>query len=748
MSKSLELQAEATSPVSITTTKAMNVADDDQTIIVPAMSQDVTINLASITESASDDYLYLSDNGNGYNKTFTLNVKGTTANTLKIWLDMPDATVVIASENVNAIAEVKGEAKSIVIGTTNDTDKTNVTAVSPDEGSSEVIINGEAGGLTILNNSNTTTVNINGKLNTTFDATTYSDETDANKYITVTLGDKAIVTGDLRVKHAITVPGKAQINGTLTSTGDITIAGVAADNKASVTGAVSSPANITVNGTAGAAVTSTTAGTITVGQFGAVTGAITSANGKITINGTASDDVTATKGDVEVTATGSVAKKVTANAGNVIISGTVKDVDVTGNATVSRTTEGEAVSGLIEIKGESRTLTLTGGYINELKASGSADKKRLTVSNTESIQTAIKGLATGSESINFGTSTWAGSKIKVSGSGTTYTGYVNTANIYTASQFAGYEGSAEAKLEANIALGTHAFTPVAAVASGNTFDGNSKTISGGVVTFATAASGDNVGLFKTIAADVKNLTIDGLKITATSSAAGKPLGGVGVLAGKATGGKITNVNVKNAEVSSDQLIVGGLVGEIAGDVTIEGASQGAGKDQFTTVAATITGKNNLGGLVGKVSSGTTTITIYKAAPSFTVTEVNTDDRTTNVNFGTVAPFVGTVASGATLQVAESADDAGYKATNVLSATQRTALGFKHNWVKSGEVYYDFYGRKAVGYCTEATGPTVKIASGNAAKVDDHQTAATADAASVAAAEASATTKELNIYVKE
>ena len=469
--------------------------------------------------------------------------------------------------------------------------------------------------------------------------------------------------------------------------------------------------------------------------------------------------------DLEIPANTTV-PTVTSTKGDVSIAGTAGTVTVTdGDVTVNRATEGVAISTALNIGATGKILTLSGGYIESIAKAGETAIAKLTIDNTETIQTGIKSISDGDFTEVAIASTWAGKTITTTGTGN-FAAYANQAGIYTASQFASYVDNTTSgtKLYADIDLGTNAFTPVGALTKA--FDGNKKTIKGGVVTYKATKAADPatayVGLFKTVAADVKNLTIDGLSITAETVKIGDATktAVVGALAGQATNGTITNVNVKNVTLTSDALKVGGLFGDItAGDntVTIAGANQGTTGtfDHFSTVTASITGKNNLGGIVGCVTSGTVEIKDYKAVPTFAITTQTVDGRSADTNFGTIAPFVGTAAAGIITigngtNGTEGADD-GYKATAALTDTQRTDLNFKANWVKvtgTPDVYFDFYGRKAIGFVAATSGVTVKIASDNAAKMEDNQKADTAAVAATAAAAVSSTDAALNIFVKE
>ena len=715
----------------------------DNTITLPYSDKlkTIVLNLKQLKGNVSDATLYVEDNAiESYSGTFVLNV-GTTAatNISNVNINLPNATVIVAGNLTGVdLGDATGEgdytsAKVLQIGKSDVA--TTIDEVFASAAVGEVIIekgpiakddvkNTIVQSVTFPQGYNTVSkITINGKYlgapNATNIFAAAKDATEYLKNVAVTVGDSAHIVGKLTMTGDVTVPAAATING-LSTTGNITLNGTSTSDSYSIF---------------------TTKGDITI-------------NGEVKFTGTGNYSVQTNEGNITVNAP--VGKGIWTKKGNIIVTDSISGNAMTdeGNVTIARTTEGVAVGDSVIMKKDG-TFTLSGGYVNILDCRGNA----ITVANEETVPTAIKTI-TSATKIKHGVSKWCGAAITRTGTDP-FAAYAPNAaandSIYTASQLASYTGAVAQKLAVNIDLGTNAFTPIANLASEKSFDGNNKYIKGGVVTYKATQAADPatayVGLFQTVAANVSNLTIDGLSITAETVKIGDATktAVVGALAGKATGGTILNVNVKNVELSSDALMVGGLIGEIAGNVTITGAAQGvAPADQFSTVAADITGKNNLGGLVGKITSGTVAITLYKAVPTFAITTQTIDGRNADLNFGTIAPFVGTAAAG-TITIGGTAGieaDLGFKNTAALTDAQRTALNFKANWVKDGDDFYDFYGRKAIGFVPTSVSATIKIGADAGALLNKNQNAATAEAAKTAADAVTATSTGLNIFVKE
>lgn len=155
-------------------------------------------------------------------------------------------------------------------------------------------------------------------------------------------------------------------------------------------------------------------------------------------------------------------------------------------------------------------------------------------------------------------------------------------------------------LTADIDLTGTEWTPIPKFAG--TFDGNGKTITGLTINQSTT---DNVGLFASITegGTVKNLTLDDVNITASSS-------NVGAIAGE-NRGTIENCSVSGSVTgSSDNSCVGGIAGwHREGTITDCHSS------------ATVEGKAYVGGIAGQSSAivGTTTITACYSTGSVTAT---------------------------------------------------------------------------------------------------------------------------------
>ena len=147
------------------------------------------------------------------------------------------------------------------------------------------------------------------------------------------------------------------------------------------------------------------------------------------------------------------------------------------------------------------------------------------------------------------------------------------------------------------------------------FDGGGKTITGLTINKSTM----NVGLFASIAegGTVKNLTLDDVNITASTS-------NVGAIAGE-NRGTIENCSVSGSVTSSAKLLsvcVGGIVGENNGTITgctVEGSVKAKDADTAGGIAgfhnngsitdchssATVEGLSRVGGIAGKSNASIT-----------------------------------------------------------------------------------------------------------------------------------------------
>lgn len=139
---------------------------------------------------------------------------------------------------------------------------------------------------------------------------------------------------------------------------------------------------------------------------------------------------------------------------------------------------------------------------------------------------------------------------------------------------------------ANIDLGECEFTPLGSDMAGQTpfsgtYDGNAKTISGLLV--SSTSSSDGAGLFGALSGTVTKLGIESGSITGTANRAGLL---VGVLQ---SGGTITEAFVAGSVTGGNNL--GGMVG----------LSYGTVSDSWANVS--VTGTDVVGGFVGAVASG-------------------------------------------------------------------------------------------------------------------------------------------------
>ena len=245
----------------------------------------------------------------------------------------------------------------------------------------------------------------------------------------------------------------------------------------------------------------------------------------------------------------------------------------------------------------------------------------------------------------------------------------------TGCMLASWDFSLATTLLNDIDLNNQAWTPVE-VKTAITIDGNKKTIKNVKVD----ASADNAGLFATLAdgASVSDLTIDGITVTSTKS-------NVGALVGKTLGNATFNkVTVKAATLTGGEASdnIGGIVGLVGNT---------AATDQITftdiNVAATITGRYNLGGLMGQVDATEPHIFTSKV-DNTTFKVVGIKDPVigskSDAKAGSVGMYVGT----ANKSVYADAKNAG---TDAIEG-KRADLGFKANFeVISGTDWYFYYG---------------------------------------------------------
>jgi hypothetical protein len=153
------------------------------------------------------------------------------------------------------------------------------------------------------------------------------------------------------------------------------------------------------------------------------------------------------------------------------------------------------------------------------------------------------------------------------------------------------------------------------------FDGNGKTISN----FShTSTSGNGIGLFAHVRGRVQNLRLVNPKIISNGQ-------NVGGLVGYLEDGRITNCNVKNADVSggfyvgclagtNDGTITAcGASGQVKGDTFVGGLAGLLGEGLVTTSYSTtaVSGNQDIGGLVGMTDNELSTISDSYAAGDVT-----------------------------------------------------------------------------------------------------------------------------------
>jgi len=537
---------------------------------------------------------------------------------------------------------------------------------------------------------------------------------------TIEIGEKGIVTGTIATAGDIKIAGDASASGTITTSwGDVELSGEAKTAAIKATnGKVTASGNATVAGTLDAK------GDITLSEDAKVTGTAKSEEGNITVSGkVTANNLTTEKGDITISGE-ATAKVITAKKGNITVSekattkgltagdkdnktkitiSTEKEIDgavkasevavsskaevkkttttdklsltgtaslqnVTlnkkGTATINLDAEGEAIKGSLTLGGENK-ITLTQGYIFDIAGKDG----ELTFDKGEGFTAIASITATGLKFAN--ASTWNGKKI-----GKDFIKYAIPFPM-TGCMLASWDFStATTTLLNDIDLNNQAWTPVEVKTAAIKIDGNKKTIKNVKVD----ASADNAGLFATLAdnASVSDLTIDGITVTSTKS-------NVGALVGKTLGrATFSKVTVKAATLTGGEASdnIGGIVGLVGNT---------AATDQITftdiNVAATITGRYNLGGLMGQVDATEPHIFTSKV-DNTTFKVVGIKDPVigskSDAKAGSVGMYVGT----ANKSVYADAKNAG---TDAIEG-KRADLGFKANFeVISGTDWYFYYG---------------------------------------------------------
>lgn len=468
---------------------------------------------------------------------------------------------------------------------------------------------------------------------------------------------------------------------------------------------------VIINGTSGiisAAGNDKVQATITVGADG--TAGDIEANGDVTIEGAAGNITTAGK----LTFTSETPYTGTVNAKELALGGKVDFTGATVAAVDAFTMEGTAKAGAVTINakgtatinvdaqdgacdavatltvGKNAAITLTQGYIASIDNSACTADDPCTLTFGEGY-TAIGNVSSWAIKPT-NASKWNGKALPAAAAATYCAGDVWTAcQLATADKY-----TANIRLMNDIDLDNEAWTMPAL--SYNLVGVDMKNYALGLEESkyptiknltVTAADDKGTGLFKTAHASIYNFTIDGATITSDKS-------NVGVIAGKTAGTvNIANVTVKNASVAatgkSDN--IGGLIGDAGHTVNIGFTGQ-----PVNVSLTKLQGQYNLGGLIGKVSAGTTSINVTKT--EITAIEVNGALKTipsvgtpANDKAGSVGMYIGLIDKVGTPTVNI---DAANKGTDYIKG-HRKDLGFQANFVDNTHVYYGMKGGE-VGIC--------------------------------------------------
>lgn len=425
---------------------------------------------------------------------------------------------------------------------------------------------------------------------------------------------------------------------------------------------------LTVNGTAGDITVN--ASELESAQNTAIT--VGGTAGDITVSGTTNDatvEVSGVADDISVAGTGKVtvsgtATSISNKAGGVEIKGApyinmtgTKYAKINGNVTtegqvdINLDDEGGAISGALTMS-KAAALNLTQGYVNALtlNLAAATDQVSLTLGDNKYVALGTVTLTTGKLTLVNSKNVWNGKDVAASLSTSTkdangtaltaanittikaaWAAYGKANAIYTATTFANLAGSGAITLANSIDLNNQNWTPVALAGD---FDGAGKTISNLTIPAKadgnTTVAGAGIGLFTTVAAHtVKNLTIDGVNITASPYKVGTAttktvVSNIGALAGLSTGATIQLVTVKNINITATggSHTIGGVIG-----------STGTAKTTFEGVQVsgtnTIKGYHTVGGLVGNAGAD---VDVKKCAKDAIVTGTPAADVKSYANF--------------------------------------------------------------------------------------------------------------------
>jgi len=292
----------------------------------------------------------------------------------------------------------------------------------------------------------------------------------------------------------------------------------------------------------------------------------------------------------------------------VTIGGAMEDLTTKSDVIVNTIQESEAISGTLYFE-KSAKLTLKQGLINAIDVKqGTANVVTLVNPEGQGIA-AIKSVNV-NETATFkteGVSKWNGKLI-------TTAGYTNSSNIYTASQFATWDGTIAANLKANIDLqNSTAYAPK--TLNNKAFNGGNFTISNVGNAWATN------GLFAKVTgadASITNLKVDGITVTK------KGLGtsatdGIGALVGldDADASTYTNITLTNVSLGNVTDAGATYAQRIGGLIGIKNKKPSTTNITSCSVSGAITGYFMLGGFIGNIQDGTVNFSKCTSNVAFT-----------------------------------------------------------------------------------------------------------------------------------
>lgn len=661
LSKAIALKADGSDDIEIKTTDNTVATVADKSLIVPMTDNNITVTLKQLGTLATDGSteIIIDDNGDGFAKTFTLNLTAVDATNgvSKINLQMPEADVCLIGA-LSAI-EVTGAAKSLTIGdATKAATATTLKTLTPVADMGDITINGtlsQTTDLTIPNNALTTKITVNGEVKGNINVAAFEDEADPEHVIGIELGNKAVAKNITAVCD-ITVPyvdkdTKATVED-ITTKGDVTVAGVAKN--------VTSEGDITITGS---------------------------------VTGTETNDgaVTATKGDVIVNtpAEAEAIKGTLTIADGATLTwtqGYINKIDGPTGDDKSATVQFGTTAAFTAVKEVTGNVTFKGTSKWNSKAAG-----------------------------NSFSSTYGASQGKI------YTA-IQLAQ-YTGGAEGGAELYADIDLDgATTANWTPIALTKAFDGKNHTIKNINVIVPGADATVAATADDatKGLGLFSSIAAKVSNLTLDGVTVAAKQFTVGGAKYGVnniGALAGQSAGNsgvEIENVTIKNATLSSvageganvNDCNIGGVVGYASKAITLEGVQ---------VSSTSITGYHSLGGFVGAAADNFT-VQKYNSGeedaedvlPSAVVTFAHNFDAnagtgelsTYDWKYAQVGNFLGTFATGKALSISDvAAANITAACTHDYSAYTKVVVG-KVIENKAYEIVYP--NQTLIGYSDGAT----------------------------------------------